>query len=620
MQQLGSVEVEVRANLAPLAAALSKAEADTRGFTAKVDRNMRAVAPTVNGLGKAFETSGQMAQKSAAAVAADMTNLRFQINDVVTGLASGGSPFTVLSQQAGQFSQILQGQSIRGAFASIGAAAMSMLNPINLGIAAIGLATYAATEYFSESESKANKTSEALKRHADIIGEIKDRYGEAAQAALSYMDVAGSAGLVLRAETNAADIKSQLDAATQAFMDAVFETRRVFEVDGSSEMVQSVRQEFGLLAMELYEFKAGLEAGRPDFDGFIASLEAGRDRAPEQAQAISRLIQTVLTLAAAYREAATAAAVAAQAAPVPNQFGGIGSGGTTGRQPGQIFTVPNAPRPRRPPNLLDFDPDYTGGGGGGRGGGGAQKVDQLARALERVAKQREEFTLLSEAIGEMGMEADEAKTYVDLLMAAKAQGTVVTDDLKQKFMDEAAALGDAKDAMEELRDSQEKLSEVQQEFGNIAKSAIGGLISDLRNGTSAGEAFANMLERIVDGLINMMLNAAFQNLGGLFGGMFGGMGGAPALGPNGPVISPYGGMSAPRIPTPAMGLAGNTNVQVINTTGQPSQTREVSDGRGNRKTEVLIGEAAGGEMQRPGSPMHQAARNAFGLSPALVKR
>lgn len=75
-----------------------------------------------------------------------------------------------------------------------------------------------------------------------------------------------------------------------------------------------------------------------------------------------------------------------------------------------------------------------------------------------------------------------------------------------------------------------------------------------------------------------------------------------------------------RLGVHASGGGGAVSVQVHNYSGQPAQTRESTDSRGNRSVEVMIGEMVAGEMARPGSAVYQATRGAFGLRPNMVMR
>lgn len=168
--------LSISADTTAIRNALKKLTADSKAATDKIKNDF-------NGIGNNDNFKGVQTNfaRSARAIEADAVNLRYQLNDIATGLASGQSPFTVLSQQAGQLSQILSasGGSIKQSFAAIGYAAAGMLNPINLAIVAVGVATYAATKYFSSVDSEAAKTNKELEDHATAIGKVIDKWGEA---------------------------------------------------------------------------------------------------------------------------------------------------------------------------------------------------------------------------------------------------------------------------------------------------------------------------------------------------------------------------------------------------------------------------------------------------------
>jgi phage-related minor tail protein len=86
--------------------------------------------------------------------------LSFQVNDVLTGLASGQSPFMILAQQGGQVQQILSaGQGgIVGSLKSIGSAISAMATPARLlfgGIAAGAVTAALALNSYSSSQQRA---------------------------------------------------------------------------------------------------------------------------------------------------------------------------------------------------------------------------------------------------------------------------------------------------------------------------------------------------------------------------------------------------------------------------------------------------------------------------------
>ena len=65
---------------------------------------------------------------------------------------------------------------------------------------------------------------------------------------------------------------------------------------------------------------------------------------------------------------------------------------------------------------------------------------------------------------------------------------------------------------------------------------------------------------------------------------------------------------------------GDVSVVVNNYSTAQATTQETQDARGNRRIEVVIGEAAAGEMSRPGSNTQGAMRSTYGLAPQLIRR
>lgn len=133
---------------------------------------------------------------------------------------------------------------------------------------------------------------------------------------------------------------------------------------------------------------------------------------------------------------------------------------------------------------------------------------------------------------------DKLTASTKLLNQAKQEGIALTDEVRAKIEQQATAYATAEQAQRQLALTQKdsvtaakELAQAQEQLGqqyaNIAKSALSGFINDLRNGVEAGEAFRNMLNRVIDGLINMTIEALFSKnaLGGVFANLFGGGGG-----------------------------------------------------------------------------------------------
>ena len=64
----------------------------------------------------------------------------------------------------------------------------------------------------------------------------------------------------------------------------------------------------------------------------------------------------------------------------------------------------------------------------------------------------------------------------------------------------------------------------------------------------------------------------------------------------------------------------NVNVVVNNHSGQPAQTKETMDSRGNRTIEVIVGDIVAQQISTKGSPVQQSMSSTYGTRPALARR
>ncbi|WP_234843987.1 hypothetical protein [Sinorhizobium meliloti] len=83
-------------------------------------------------------------------------------------------------------------------------------------------------------------------------------------------------------------------------------------------------------------------------------------------------------------------------------------------------------------------------------------------------------------------------------------------------------------------DAEREQAQLAREYSNITQSSFSTFIDDLRSGTSVADAFRNALDRVIDGLINMTIEATFASRGfeNLFSQLagFGGFGGLGQFG------------------------------------------------------------------------------------------
>ncbi|MQX33289.1 phage tail length tape measure family protein [Sinorhizobium meliloti] len=191
-------------------------------------------------------------------------------------------------------------------------------------------------------------------------------------------------------------------------------------------------------------------------------------------------------------------------------------------------------------------------------GGGATREDVLAyaerrtranrdvkRSLDDVILSERQSLELQQQINAINADAsldDERRQFAidkltastKLLNQAKAAGVTLGPAELAAIEAQATAYAQAERAQRQMTEARkddlkriEDQTRAQEQYAAIAKTAFSGFVNDLRNGVDAGEAFLNSLNRVIDGLINMTIEAMFAKnaLGGLFGGLGGIFGG-----------------------------------------------------------------------------------------------
>ena len=156
-----------------------------------------------------------------------------------------------------------------------------------------------------------------------------------------------------------------------------------------------------------------------------------------------------------------------------------------------------------------------------------QQAEQLGYTSEALA------ALLSEQERKAALDEAENET-LKIKQDLKRNDITLTDAQTEALRTQQQTIALSKAGLDKLKDSNKENAKSMEEFNkqiaNIAKGAVSGFINDLRNGVSAGDAFRNMLDRVIDGLIDMTLNAIFagdavKGIGGAAGGGGGGLGG-----------------------------------------------------------------------------------------------
>lgn len=428
------------------------------------------------------------------------SQLSYQLNDVATQLALGQSPFMVMAAQAGQISQVLgaQGGGLRGAAVTVGSAFMSMLNPINLALVAIGAAGSLAASYFSSSSSGADRLAESLKEHERILKGIRDTWGEAATAALDYQEKAKISGFETRA--NIADQQSILEREARQFLDKfgdIVGNDRGFRVDGGFER-------FGPALSRFFE---SVKAGAPNVERLTEEVRGLESAFPDAAREIDAAAGHVRNAAARVREAMIA-----------DTFTGPRMREPVNPPRGTNIQIPGGlvPRPRPNPDRdlgSDFDPDAAFNDLVRSGERRMRGLDQERVALgltgEALTRYRAEMELLNAAQEEWANLTDTQRAAIEAQARAYGEAAAEIERMKKQQKDLADAAKDLKDAQTAMADSVEDIFMGFVQGGDAAKQAIMKLVAELLRAALLGEgAFKGFFKP--GGLFGLGQNAGGQ--------------------------------------------------------------------------------------------------------------
>lgn len=210
-----------------------------------------------------------------------MRQLPMQMTDIVSGLATGQSPFMVLLQQGGQLKDSFGGVS-KAASAVVGA-----ISPMVLGLGAGAAAFYAiakaAYEGYAEIRAYddalistggiAGKTSGQLADMGDQVGAATGRYGEADAALLQMAQSGKVAGDSLDEAAGAAVNLAKL---TGDSIEAT--TAKIIELaDAPTKTLVKLNDQYHFLTLAVYEHVKSLEdQGRAEDAARVAIEEFAR--------------------------------------------------------------------------------------------------------------------------------------------------------------------------------------------------------------------------------------------------------------------------------------------------------------------------------------------------------
>lgn len=160
--------------------------------------------------------------------------------------------------------------------------------------------------------------------------------------------------------------------------------------------------------------------------------------------------------------------------------------------------------------------------------------DDIRRITDRTAAlvaETEAQRQVNPLIDDYGYAMEKARTEQELLNAAQRAGVEITPALRKEIAATAEQWALASAEAAKLAEEQDKIRQRAEEWQDVSKDAMRGIVDDLINGKSAADAFANALGKIADKLLDMAFDDLFTGLfkgsggGGFFGKLLGFSGG-----------------------------------------------------------------------------------------------
>ena len=284
--------------------------------------------------------------------------------------------------------------------------------------------------------------------------------------------------------------------------------------------------------------------------------------------------------------------------------------------------------------IARLDRAKTAAGGELTGGAKAADESERARQLEFLNKQRSSILALSDArlrdaqmVQEMGLRQ---KAYTDLFTQAfKGMEDAIINFTKTGKLSFSSMIDSFIEGLlrYEIQQQQKMLFEGMGGPSGLATSLMGFLGFGVKSTPFGGSVLGGEFQGAAKGAAYDVGLRKFAQ-GGMFTNsivssptLFKFAQGTGLMGEAGPeAIMPLKRDSSGNLGVRAGTSAPTVDVVVNNFGNQQATTKETTDSRGNRRIEVMIGDAVAGELSRPGSSVQQSLSGNFGNKPALARR
>lgn len=546
--------------------ATAMGNASTAGF----NKAASAAESSSASLKKAGVSAGQAQQQ--------VRNLAFQFQDIGTMMASGQSPFTLLAQQLPQIT--MYGGSLNGVMGALKSTVAGLISPLGLATTAFVLLGSAAISYFDELFTSGSKSEEQLKKEAQLIQEVADKWGEALPALKAYADERQRIADVGKIN-EAADLG--IDAAWSGVSDTFDEVYNKYinlmgllqgnvSIEAIPE-VEKFRSSFVDLEKKVRDGKATTEDMEAVTNALAALLNStGIPAVQEFADAFASLVGPI--------NAASEATARFNAER--NRLTGQDSFAQYERESmekyaelqktNEKFTANAAKRNAMSKDQLDVENEIARVRSEADKAGAVLTEKQLRdlaqqnveadkrrsaeesarRKAEREANRKprkpresdlertsrsfsdrtattvaetEALRQLDATVEDYGYTLAKARAEQALMNAAQKDGKAITPEMRENIGQIADEYARATAEANQLAEAQDKIRQRSEEWQDLAKDATRGIVDDLIAGKSAADAFSNALGRIAQKLLDMAFDDIFTGLfkGGGGGGFLGGL-------------------------------------------------------------------------------------------------
>lgn len=160
-------------------------------------------------------------------------------------------------------------------------------------------------------------------------------------------------------------------------------------------------------------------------------------------------------------------------------------------------------------------------------GGASRERDPYADQVKHLERSTQAMAAYGDMLIRYNGNAERAQVATDLLSAAFEKGSKITPEMQGAIDALSMKYDQARERADALYDQSQRMTDLFQDMNDTAKDALGGFISDLRQGKSAAEALSNVFDRLIDKALDMALDGIFNSGdtkgGGFFGSLLGGL-------------------------------------------------------------------------------------------------